>query len=106
MSQNRDIRSSIFVQNSSFNNSPVTNTTADLSAHVTPEMWEQMFSLAGKHGEDGEIKKLIDLKDFLDDNKPQQAKSVWRDLKAFLSRFVQHSANVAQIIGVIDQLTR
>ena len=104
MGHNVNIEGSTVITSSRLEHTAVSNNAAS-SATVTRENWGELFTLAGKYGQAGDMDRLLELQSLLREKKGPEAKPVWQKLKTFLSGLLQHSANLAQIIGTIDTIT-
>ena len=104
LSHNVNIEGSTVITGSRLNRTTISNNA--ISATVTRENWKELFMLIGKYGKDDDMDRMLELQSLLEDKKRAEAKPVWQKLRIFLSGLLQHSANLAQIIGTIDTITR
>lgn len=82
----------------------ITNTySSQGSIRLADSDWRELYMLTGRYGSSDDMDRLLKMQSLLNEQKISEAKPGWQMLRTFFSG-LQHSANLAQIIGTIDSL--
>ncbi len=95
----RNVVNSVIVSGSK--TGAVTN-NVNIGGRVSDDDWAELFPLATPYGKDA-VKQLLELQNLLKDGKVEQARPIWEKIKGFFT--ISNAANIAQIVGTINQLT-
>ncbi len=95
----RNVTNSVIVTRSKTGS--ITN-NVNIGRHVADEDWAELVSLAKPHGKHV-IKQLLEVQNLVNANKGEQARSTWEKIRGLFT--LSNAANIAQIVGTINQLT-
>ena len=98
-----DIRNSNFVYKSRVRD-VINNVGTEMA--ITEEQWRRLTKFAAVNETENELGQIREVEFLLKDGKKEEARQVWGQIRSFFDSNLARAANIAQIVGTIDGLTR